>query len=190
MADAVLTVEGLIQIALHAGADRAEMLRVDQLQFDPVFRDICASNACGNYGRCHMCPPDVGEIGQLIAEAKTFRHVLLYQQISQLEDSFDYEGMVAAAQRLNITAQRLADRLGRAPGLLHLSSGGCRVCERCAKQQDAPCTQPERAMASLEAYGIHVYEAAKAADLRYTNGANTVTYFGAVLFKEGMLCQG
>ena len=37
-------------------------------------------------------------------------------------------------------------------------------------------------MASLEAYGIHVSKLAKAADMKYINGQNTVTYFGGVLF--------
>jgi hypothetical protein len=39
-------------------------------------------------------------------------------------------------------------------------------------------------MASLEAYGFNVSRLAAAADMKYINGQNTVTYFGAVLFKE------
>lgn len=183
------TKEEWLALPLAAGADKAALLPVGSLRFDPMFRDICASNACGNYGRCHMCPPDVGEIGALIREAQSYDHALLYQQVSVLEDSFDYEGMVAAAERLNALAQQVALRLGRGEGLLHLSSGGCRVCAACSRQQGLPCSFPERAMASLEAYGINVYEAAKAAGLRYTNGPNTVTYFGAVLFREGLLCH-
>ena len=37
-------------------------------------------------------------------------------------------------------------------------------------------------MASLEAYGVNVSRMAQAAGMKYINGANTVTYFGAVLF--------
>ena len=37
-------------------------------------------------------------------------------------------------------------------------------------------------MKSLEAYGIHVSKMAEAAGMKYINGQDTVTYFGAVLF--------
>jgi predicted metal-binding protein len=54
----------------------------------------------------------------------------------------------------------------------------------CAKRTDEPCRHPDLAMASLEAYGFNVSRLAAAADMKYINGQNTVTYFGAVLFKE------
>jgi len=65
---------------------------------------------------------------------------------------------------------------------LHLGAGGCGVCKTCAKRTNEPCRYPKLAMASLEAYGINVSRLAAAAEMKYTNGANTVTYFGAVLF--------
>jgi hypothetical protein len=37
-------------------------------------------------------------------------------------------------------------------------------------------------VASLEAYGIFVAKLAEKAGMKYINGVNTVTYFGAVLF--------
>ena len=37
---------------------------------------------------------------------------------------------------------------------------------------------------SLEGYGFIVNELATEAGIRYNNGANTVTYFGALLYKE------
>ena len=43
---------------------------------------------------------------------------------------------------------------------------------------------PEKALSSLEAYGIDVYQTTKDTDLKYINGADTVTYFGIVLFQE------
>ena len=41
---------------------------------------------------------------------------------------------------------------------------------------------PALAMSSLEAYGIDVAQLAKQAGMKYINGVNTVTYFGAVFF--------
>jgi predicted metal-binding protein len=66
--------------------------------------------------------------------------------------------------------------------VLHLGAGGCGVCEVCAKRTGEPCRFPEKAMPSLEAYCINVSELARAAGMKYVNGQNTVTYFGAVLF--------
>jgi hypothetical protein len=37
-------------------------------------------------------------------------------------------------------------------------------------------------MPSLEAYGVNVSKLAASAGMKYINGQNTVTYFGAVLF--------
>ena len=41
---------------------------------------------------------------------------------------------------------------------------------------------PEKAMSSLEGYCVDVYNTTKDTPLKYINGQNTVTYFGAILF--------
>ena len=45
-----------------------------------------------------------------------------------------------------------------------------------------PCRHPDRALASLESYGMDVYNTTRSTPLQYINGANTVTYFGMVLY--------
>ena len=65
---------------------------------------------------------------------------------------------------------------------LHLGVGNCGVCEKCAKLTNEPCRYPDLALPSLESYGVNVSELAKASGMKYINGQNTVTYFGAVLF--------
>ena len=64
-----------------------------------------------------------------------------------------------------------------------MGSYGCGLCPVCAKKTDEPCRFPDLAMSSLEAYGIYVSKMAEAAGMNYINGANTVTYFGAVFFR-------
>ena len=44
---------------------------------------------------------------------------------------------------------------------------------------------PERALPSVESYGIDVYNTVKGTELKYINGPNTVTYFGMVFFDPG-----
>lgn len=171
---------------LALGATRAIVICADAVETDAAFRDMCAVNACGMYGKCWMCPPAVGPIDEMMAEIRAYRHVLVYQTVGELEDSYDFEGMQEAGKRHNLLAQKLrklfADRDAASP--LHLGAGGCRICPTCAKRTDEPCRHPDLAMSSLEAYGINVSRLAAAAGMKYINGQNTVTYFGAVFFRD------
>lgn len=168
---------------LELGAARAELLPVSEITFHPEFRDMCRSNACGMYGTCWMCPPLVGEAEDLIAEARLFDTAMVYQTVSPLEDSFDIEGMLAAGERQNRLAQKIQALLREQGGVrfLHLGAGGCRRCAVCSKADEKPCRFPEEAISSLEAYCMDVTQLAKRCGMPYISGANTVTYFGALL---------
>jgi predicted metal-binding protein len=179
-----MDVNTIIKLALDHGAGKAAFLLGKDIVLDTMFRDICKSNGCGNYGKCYMCPPDVGEIGELIEKARTFSNAVMYQAVYAIEDSFDFEGMQEAGKAFNLCARRIQEKakeIFQVP-FLHLAAGGCRVCETCAKRDDLPCRYPNEALASLESYGVDVYRTSARAGLKYTNGANTVTYFGMLLF--------
>lgn len=176
--------EKLLHTALMLGAYKAAIIDAKEISLDRSFRDMCASNACGIYGTCYMCPPDVGEIDELMQEIGQYDYALVYQTVNKLEDSFDFEGMMQAKQQTYPLAQKLRKCFQDAniAHTLHLGAGGCGVCRICAKKTNEPCRHPQQAMASLEAYGVNVSQLAKTADMKYINGQNTVTYFGAVLF--------
>lgn len=178
--------DSLVEQVLALGAAHVGIIPVSSVTFDRRFRDMCQSNACGNYGKCWMCPPDVGDIDQLIAEAKTYDSILVYQTIGTLEDSYDFEGMMEAANRHNKLARQLTELFDTLPcsQKLHLGAGGCHGCAVCAKRTNEPCRHPELAMRSLEVYGINVSELAAASGMKYINGTDTVTYFGALLFTK------
>lgn len=178
--------EKLIEIALSEGAKKAAMISADQIVTSASFWDVCATNVCGNYGRCWMCPPDTGDIDELIQTVKSFPRALLYQTIFELEDSFDIEGMGESA-RVHAAVSRKIEKAAKPllpKGYLHLINGGCRYCETCAKQENKPCVSPENALASLESYGIDVYNTTKDTDLKYINGQDTVTFFSMILLPE------
>lgn len=176
--------ETLSDTARKLGAHKAAVISAKDIPLDRAFRDMCASNACGMYGKCYMCPPDVGDIDVLMSELSQYEYALVYQTVTPLEDSFDFEGMIQAKKRSYPLAQTLRGVFQDAniAHTLHLGAGGCGVCETCAKAENKPCRYPQKATASLEAYGINVSALAQAADMKYINGQNTVTYFGAVLF--------
>lgn len=171
---------------LALGAYRTGLVETASIRLDRSFRAMCEMNTCGAYGRCWMCPPDVGEIDVLMDRARSFDKALVYQTVSPLEDSYDFEGMMAAAHRHAALSHRVTEWCRGAPfqSYLHLGAGGCHICKVCAKRTDEPCRHPELALPSLEACGIQVSELAALAGMNYINGQNTVTYFGAVLFNE------
>ena len=174
----------LISEACRLGADHAAVVDAAQIRTDRLFRELCAANACGMYGKCYMCPPDIGEIEALMAEVHCFDHALVYQRIGLLEDSFDVEGMMEAKTAHRALAQSLRPLFAREEmtKVLHLGCGGCGLCRPCAKVKGESCVHPDLAMSSLEAYGIDVAHLAALGGMKYINGADTVTYFGAVLF--------
>ena len=174
----------LTELALSLGAFRASVIPVEDIETDASFRDLCAANVCGNYGRNWMCPPDAGDIHDHMAALHTYSYALVYQTVSELEDSYDFEGMMDAGvahNRLMMELRRGIDALAL-PRVLHLGAGGCRMCEVCAKRTGEACRHPDLAVASLETYGVNVSKLAPAAGMKYINGKDTVTYFGAVLF--------
>ena len=178
--------ESLQAEVCRLGADRAAVIDAARIETDRAFRDMCAANACGMYGKCWMCPPDIGDIHELIDKVHSYGQGLLYQTIGTLEDSFDIEGMQEAGFNHARVSQKVESALqGLVPEKhLHLSCGGCHLCEICTKPQGLPCRHPDRALPSLEGYGVDVYNTTKNTPLAYINGQNTVTYFGAVLFRE------
>lgn len=176
--------EALSASTLELGVYKVNIIKAKDISLDRSFRDMCASNACGVYGKCWMCPPDVGDIDVLMEEVKQYDYALVYQTVAQLEDSYDFEGMMEAKKRSYPIAQKLRKVFAdmQISTVLHLGAGGCGVCKTCAKCTGEPCRFSELAMPSLEAYGVNVSKLASAAGMKYINGQNTVTYFGMVLF--------
>lgn len=168
------------------GAARAAVIDAKEIRLDRSFREICRTNACGSYGACWTCPPDAGDIDDLMKTVRSFEKAIVYQTVTPLEDSYDFEGMMDAAHRHAMLACRLTELFS---GLafsrtMHLGAGGCHLCPVCAKRTGEPCRHPEQALPALEACGIDVSALAASSGMQYINGQNTVTYFGALLLCE------
>ena len=175
--------EDLVKKAITAGAYRAGRMEVKKIKFDAGLRAYCEANACGHYNRNHMCPPAIGTKEETIRQAQQYRFALIFQTVSELEDSFDVEGMQEALKKHDEVALRI-ERAVREQGkpYLQLTAGGCHVCPYCAKTEDKPCRFPKKAISSLEAYCINVATLAADCGMNYINGQNTVTYFGGFFF--------
>lgn len=156
---------------------------ISDIAFEPELIDLCKQNHCGNYGKCYTCPPLVGDTDKLIESAKTFDKAIIFQKVYPLEDSFDIEGMNAAAKDFKTLVQAVNEMCLGDDNTLVLSAGGCRLCEKCGAIDGTPCRFPDKALASLESYGMNVSKLAGACGMKYINGQNTVTYFGGVLYR-------
>lgn len=176
----------LFDAAKSLGAHDFAIIEAASVPLRREFRAACEANTCGKFGRCWTCPPDIGDIDELIDRIQKYEWVLVYQSVWPLEDSFDIEGMEAAAEGHNALCQALTQKVGGIlrGEVLRLGAGGCQICERCAKLGDELCRFPEQAIASLEAYGIAVSELAELCGMKYINGQNTVTYFGAFFYGD------
>lgn len=173
--------DALVRLALETGFSHAATL--DARTLKPLFavRDMCQANRCGLYGRCWTCPPACGTIEENAQALVRYHTGLIVQTTRALEDDFDYEGMTACGDAHRAMFAGLHPVLkGRYPGLLSLGAGGCRLCEACT-YPDAPCRMPDRALSSMEAYGLLVSDVCEKNGLGYYYGPGTITYTGCYL---------
>ena len=157
-------------------------LKIDELVYYPEIRDICATDQCRCYGKSWSCPPAVGTLEECRQRIESYNTMLLFSLKTELEDSFDYEGMMEGAAAFKDLVSTLQSELqSTLPRYLLMALAGCKKCGTCT-YPDAPCRHPESMFHSLEGYGFDVHLLAEAAGIKYNNGPNTVTYFGAILF--------
>ena len=172
----------MIDRLLALGADRAATVSTSVIPFEPALREMCMMNSCGMYGQNYTCPPHAGEPAELIAKATAFSNITLFQKVYPLEDSYDFEGMIAAKEEFHhLTADVLEACREELGDFLLLGAGACPICPRCGAADGIPCRFPDKTYGNLESYCIQVAQLAKLCDMRYVNGADTVTYFGAIL---------
>lgn len=169
------------EIALQSRFTEAGYVDVTDLNYYPEVRTICQQNACRSYGTSWACPPAVGTIDACRERVNRYQKMLVFSRKYRLEDSFDLEGMAASMVDFKETVDLFQQNIsGVLSDYLLLSNEGCGRCTQCT-YPDAPCRFPQLLHHSLEGYGFIVSELAQAAGIRYNNGINTVTYFGALL---------
>lgn len=152
------------------------------LVFAQEVHELCSKNQCGAYGTSWACPPAIGSLEQCRDRCMAYEQMLVFTAVYDLEDSYDIDGMQKGAKQFREICIRLHKML-KENGVDHevLANGGCHRCRVCTYPKE-PCRFPDELLPSLEGQGIYVNQLAERAGVRYINGANTVTYFGAVLY--------
>jgi len=169
----------LIEKALDGRVFEQAVIPTGIITFSSELLKACERNLCGKYNTCWTCPPAV-EAGEIKAKILTFSHAFVFTTRSDLEDSFDYEGMMKAKDNHNGITAEMHELFGKTNPVF--GAGACSICETCAYPET--CRFPERIFPSIEAAGINVTELSRAGGIHYNNGENTVTYFSMILFNE------
>lgn len=171
----------LSKIFSDAGVFQFGIVDTASVSFSGEVRKMCESNLCRQYGKTWACPPGLGTLEECAKRIRGYDTMVVFSARYELEDSFDYEGMMDGMSGFKEICRRIHQAVQ--PSLDHfliLSNEGCDLCSECT-YPDAPCRFPDRSHGSIEGYGIMVSDLAGQANINYINGANTVTYFGALL---------
>jgi predicted metal-binding protein len=175
----------LVEEVNNLGATHAAVIDAAVIKYSPEFRSYCEQNKCGQYGTNWMCPPLVGPFDELRNKAAQYQECLVFQTVHAISHSLDWKGMKKAFVVHDDVLRRIVEHIAETYGiqdLLCLGAGPCTTCSKCVAADGQACRFPDKAVASLEAYGIDVGELVKSCAIPYYNGKNTVSYVGCVLF--------
>lgn len=178
---------GMVKEALELGATYVAMADIAKIKFHEDYRKACEKNVCGMYNTNWMGPPAIGPIEELMKTARRYEEGLLIQTVHKLKSSFDYKGMMAACKAHEEVFRKILENIKSKYNLgeiLPLNAGCCKICERCGYLDGEKCRHPDKALSSVEAYGIDVMALEKDSGIPYYNGPNTVSYVGLILFNE------
>lgn len=152
-----------------------------QLHVMQDVRDMCRADLCQNFDKSWSCPPACGELSAFQSLIDSKQVCLTFQTVMQMEDSFDIDTMIEAAETQAARIRELAVKLKTAlPEAKLLGSGTCVRCSACT-YPDAPCRFPDDLIVSMEAAGLLVSEVCTTCGIPYNHGENTICYTGCVL---------
>lgn len=174
----------LVQTALDFGFSHAGLMEPAKLRVREEVRLMCAADRCQAFNRCWVCPPASGSLDANRQTLASYRSGLIVQTTGALEDPFDYDAMMAldAMQKDRLSEFR-EDLWPAFPDLIALGNGACTICETCT-YPGAPCRHPERAVQSMEAFGLVVSDVCEVNGLGYYYGPSTMTFTGCYLLER------
>lgn len=172
----------LEKLALDSGFTHAVPLDTTTISLKQEVRDMC-KNGCQQYARRWSCPPGCGSLNELREMICHYKKGILVQTVTELEDEFDWDGMIKAQNRHQEHFHLFLEKLcAFNPEFLPLGTDCCMICKTCS-YPDAPCRFPQKKISSMEACGMVVSEVCRQNRLKYYYGPNTIAYVACVLVK-------
>jgi predicted metal-binding protein len=176
----IIDIEKLADI----GISQYGIIPTMQIPFSQEIRKICEQNSCRKHATTWACPPAVGTFIECREKCLSFESALVFNAVYPIEDSFDFEGMLAAHKEFKTICDKLYLMVNTQTNeFLLLSNESCIRCTKCT-YPNSPCRFPDMLFPSIEGFGIVVADLAKHARIGYVNGKNTVTYFGMLLYHD------
>jgi len=169
---------GEFEQAVKTNAFQYAIIPTSEIIFSHELLKACETNVCGKYNKSWTCPPAIGSLEEQKSKMTNFAFVFVFTTKSDIEDSFDYEGMMRAKEKHDLLTAEMHERFGQNNPVF--GAGGCCICSKCAYPNT--CRFPKKVYSSIEAAGINVTELSRAAGIKYNNGENTITYFSMILF--------
>ncbi len=140
---------------------RAMELPLFRKKYQDREKFIACCRECPHYGELWSCPP-------LPFDADTFLASYAWANLLCAQIRLDEETIRAADTEEKIKAtgweivskakldieERMKILETRMPGSRSLSSGGCGLCETCARKENLPCRKPEEMRYSMDAFGL------------------------------------
>lgn len=170
-----------IELAKKFGFDVAVPLVPSSLESRNDIRDMCAENRCRAYNRNWTCPPAVGTLEECQARLRSYQNGVLLQTIGHLSKAIDSRAYRNTERRHMEQFRAFSEQIRQSfPDALCLGAGGCRICKTCAYPE--PCRFPEKALSSMEAYGLFVTQVCRDSHVSYYYGERTISYTACVLY--------
>lgn len=170
-----------IEKAKAMGFDEAAPLDPKGLTAREDVRAMCAADKCGAYNKNWTCPPACGTVEECQQKMRQYEHGILLQSIGHMRKAVDSKCYRETERRHMQNFYAFAEVLRKChPEALCLGAGGCRVCKQCAYPES--CRFPERAMSSMEGYGLFVTQVCRDAGVPYYHGEKTITYTACILY--------
>ena len=162
-----MTEKMIIEVALRAGFEGAEIVKTEDIPFDYDFRRYCAENICGQYGANYSCPPDCGTCDELRDRILQRKMALVVQSVNKIADFSAAQIQSAKSKHCNFAVE--LERKLKFSGVDGFTVGacGCTLCEPCAKSLNLPCKFPERRYSCMSAYCINVKALCEKCGLAY-----------------------
>ena len=170
-----------MKIAREKGFDTVAFIDPKTLEARADVRAMCAADKCGAYGKNWTCPPAVGTLEACQARMEQYNRGILLQTVGHMTKTVDTKCYRETERRHMEQFYVFAEEIRKEhPDALCLGAGGCRVCKQCAYPED--CRFPEKAMSSMEGYGLFVTQVCRDAGISYHYGERTLTYTACILF--------
>lgn len=171
----------LSKLAEEAGFTAWAPLDISTIELKPEVRDMCAANACGQYGKRWSCPPGCGTLEECARRLMGYAQGILVQTCGDIEDGFDFEAMMEIESDHKAHFSEMYEQLRQSSGnVMALGAGCCTACAQCT-YPGAPCRFPEKQVSSMEAYGMLVLEVCKRNGLTYYYGSDKIAYTSCFL---------